>query len=171
MSAQQIDAGMRAGGEIPGMPGHYRPDFDMVFGGIQNFLNAAGNISKACWGNYSDEAIADRAELRESLGLTDDHVLGQPRTVRNHLEHFDERLDRWWRESEHHTFVDTNIGPEGAVVTARPTYQFRNFDPVSGIFKFWDDRIDLAAVARAIEELLRRALVEAEKPHWEAPSI
>ena len=31
------------------------------------------------------------------------------RRLRNHLEHFDERLDRWLREFDGHAFFDMNI--------------------------------------------------------------
>ena len=58
------------------------------------------------------------------------------RRLRNHLEHFDERLDRWVREFDGHAFFDMNIMtdtkgfPEKAFLRAldRKTFKFLGED-------------------------------------------
>jgi hypothetical protein len=79
-------------------------DHTKVFGAIQNLLNAAANISKACWGTKGKLSV-EREPLRDSIGVTDASPL-QEVNMRNNFEHFDERLDRWWRihTSQHSGF-------------------------------------------------------------------
>jgi hypothetical protein len=61
---------------------------------IQAFLIATGNLSKLLW--PSTPAILERgSELRASLSVEDNSCL-QPRTFRNHFEHYDERLENFF---------------------------------------------------------------------------
>src|SRR5271154_1382263 len=63
-----------------------------VFYALQNFLNAAADISKALWGQRGKLA-SERKDLRDSIGIADDSPLTEV-NMRNNFEHFDERLDR-----------------------------------------------------------------------------
>lgn len=65
-----------------------------AFYGIQNLLNAAANIRKALWGS-NQKIAADRKPLRDSLNTDERSVLFTKTIIRNHNEHFDERIDRW----------------------------------------------------------------------------
>jgi hypothetical protein len=68
---------------------------DRLWSNAQLLLSAAGNLSKLLWGNKSPEALAERAALRASLGVTDDSPL-YARRMRNHVfEHFDTVLIEW----------------------------------------------------------------------------
>jgi len=169
IAAGQIDAGMNAGG-VPGGPGNIRvrPNFEIVFGGIQNLLNAAANISKSCWG-AGGKLTVERSDLRASLEITDTSPLANT-DLRNHLEHYDERIDRWWRESERHNHVDYSIGPAArSIVGLEPRDIFRHFDPETGHIIFWGEHYDLKELVAAIRDLLPRVNTEASKPHWESP--
>ena len=47
--------------------------------------------------------------------------------LRTHLEHFDERLDRWHERSEHHNYADFVIGPKESTITGlEETDMFRH---------------------------------------------
>lgn len=81
---------------------------------IQNLLNAVANISKACWGS-GGKRVAQRASLRKSLEIDDSSPIRWT-TVRNHWEHYDERMDEWWDTSPDHTFIDMNVMPRSVVV-------------------------------------------------------
>jgi hypothetical protein len=140
-------------------------DHDVFWAGIQSFLTAAANISKTLWGSRGRRSQA-RAGLRRSLGVPEDSPLAST-DLRNHLEHFDERLDRWHATSMSHNFVDFAIGPKGrTVVGLDETDMFRQFDPETGDIIFWGEVHPLMPIRDAISELLPTASVESAKPHW-----
>jgi hypothetical protein len=77
---------------------------EVFWASIQNFLTATANISKACWGQ-GGRLATERAELRESLGITDDSQLAAT-DLRNHLENYDKRLDQWYAKYVRHNYAD-----------------------------------------------------------------
>ena len=105
-----------------------------IFFSLQNLLNSAANISKALWGQkgkYSQE----RKILRDSIGISDASPL-KTTSMRNNFEHFDERLDKWWKESQRHNHVDFSVMPKSAVNGIDPIDWFRVFDPTSAELYF-----------------------------------
>ncbi len=149
-----------------GQQGLDQNDQNVFWASIQGFLTAAANISKTLWG-AGGRLSEQRAELRASLGVDDESPLAST-DLRNHLEHFDERLDRWHAQSERHNFADFVIGPkQSTIVGMEETDMFRQFDPSSGQIIFWGERHDLLPIRDAIQTLLPIAAAEAAKPHWE----
>lgn len=133
---------------------------------IQNMLNAAANISKALWGQ-GGKLAAERKELRDSIEVLDDSPLRSV-TMRNIFEHFDERLDKWWKESKGHSLADFNFGdPHEHIQRFDEIDIFRNFLPRTGELIFWSQRFDLQAIANEIERILPKVEQEARKRHWE----
>src|SRR5581483_2573832 len=67
-----------------------------VFRQLHYLLLHTSNVSKILWPGAPGESRAAQrgAELRKLMALPDEHPLAQ-RTLRNHLEHYDERLDAW----------------------------------------------------------------------------
>ncbi|MEA2141968.1 MAG: hypothetical protein QOI64_398 [Solirubrobacteraceae bacterium] len=94
---------------------------------IQNLLTAASNISKALWGQGGRHEV-ERQALRDSLGIDDTSPLREV-AMRNHFEHYDERLDRWWAESVAHNHLDVSIMPPSTVQGMDANDMFRVFDP------------------------------------------
>lgn len=66
-----------------------------VFDHIRLGLQMASNASRLFWPPRNAER---GAHLRELAGIADDHGLSD-RTLRNHIEHIDERLDAWTESS------------------------------------------------------------------------
>ena len=48
--------------------------------------------------------------LRELLGVDDNNVLSD-RTFRNHFEHYDERIEEWFENSNSAVYMDSRIEP------------------------------------------------------------
>jgi hypothetical protein len=81
-------------------------DYDLQMYSIQAFLVAAANVSKLLWpspfqskcGEEKPESavFAEQRgeELRKLLSMSDDSPL-HSRAFRNHVEHYDERMDDW----------------------------------------------------------------------------
>src|ERR1043166_7402120 len=85
-------------------------DVAAAFCAIQPLLSAAANISKALWGERKTKnALAARQPRRDSLNIRDDSPL-YPLKMRNSYDHFDERLDKWWKQSKNHNIIDRIIG-------------------------------------------------------------
>jgi hypothetical protein len=146
------------------------PDAALTWSAIQNLLTAAANISKALWGQGGKLAV-EREPLRASLGIADTSPLREV-AMRNHFEHFDERLDRWWDTSANHIYVDMAVGPRGRTVSGpAESDMFRQFDPTTGEVIFWGERFNLQEIVSEAERLLPIVHAEASKPHWEAPNV
>ncbi|MGH9787939.1 MAG: hypothetical protein ACRD4U_04445 [Candidatus Acidiferrales bacterium] len=154
-SAEQVNAALQA------------QDIQGAFCGLQNLLNAAANISKALWGQKDQANVAlVRTQLRESIGIADNSPLKDVR-MRNHYEHFDERIDRWWTESHTRNIADMNLGPAQSIAGLAPIERFRSFDPASGQLEFWGESFDVRAVIQEIQRVLPKLREEAMKPHWD----
>lgn len=132
---------------------------------IQNLLTAAANLSKVLWGQGGKRA-AQRKPLRDSLEVKDTSPL-QDVAMRNHFEHFDERLDRWWQTTQNFNYIDTQIGlhPRYGNLAWAPQDIFREFDPITSDVVFWGERFNLRRIADEAESLLARVNAELAKPH------
>ncbi len=137
-------------------------NLDIVWYAIQNFLVAAGNISKIFWPPNSTYQKR-REELRKSLSIKDDSPI-RPRNFRNHFEHFDERLENWATSSKRHNFVDSNIGPSNMIAGIDPDDFLRNFNPTNWTLTFRGDKYELKPIIDAIYDLYPRVSAEANKP-------
>jgi len=141
-------------------------DVTRTFYALQNLLNAAANISKVLWGQGGSKAN-ERKPVRDSIGISDDSPL-RKMLIRNDFEHFDERLDRWWKNSERRNFLDLSIGPLRTAVSGLDDIdRFRCFNPHTGDAMFWGTDFNLNAVLADIKKVLPTLEREATKPHWQ----
>lgn len=132
---------------------------------IQNLLTAAANIAKACWG-AGGRLSEQRSELRESLIINDSSPLANT-DLRNHLEHYDERLDRWYNNSVARNYADFIIGPrESTIVGLEETDIFRFFDPKTKEVIFWGERYAMEPLITELYRIASIATNESEKPPW-----
>lgn len=134
--------------------------------GISALLGGAASVSKIVWPSSS----LCRTEVRDHLRLTDDSVL-RDRALRNHIEHLDERIDRWWTTSPNHIIVDTMIGPRSGVGVSHGGDMFRLYDPDTRLVYFNDESFDIQAL---VDELSRIAPYCSspwfgEPPDWPGP--
>lgn len=153
-----------------------------VFRTIHSFLTHASNVSRLLWpapprrrrkesdARYHERCsavrrIARAAELRSVLNLPEnDHPL-RNRRLRDHLEHFDERLDHWEETSKSHNYAQDIIAPAGAIVGMEATDMMRWFDPSTGSFVFRGEAYDLRQFATSLRELLPVVLRSFSDPH------
>jgi hypothetical protein len=67
----------------------------LVVASLQEALNHCAAISRFFWPSTNDVlAVARGTTLRRAFRMSDDNPL-QSRAIRKHVEHFDERLDRF----------------------------------------------------------------------------
>jgi hypothetical protein len=151
--AQMINGGLRSPQQS-----------DAVWIGAQVLVTGAGNVSKALWGQ-ARRLSTERQPLRDSLGV-DDASPFYDVSIRNHFEHYDERLDRWWRDSPNHNHLDRMIGPPSGVVGFDDLDRFRVYDPTTHDLIFWGEAFNVQTIVTEAERLLPVAEREASKPHW-----
>ncbi|RBO73050.1 hypothetical protein [Microbacterium sp. H6] len=141
------------------------PNRDELWHGIQVFVTAAGNVSKALWGAGGRRA-GERAELRASLAVSDESAL-KGFTFRNHFEHFDDRISTWAKDDNRGNYLDRHIGAPESVLGPESTERFRVYDPQTGIVYFWGDQIEVGPVAAELTRLhgvAKHALLQ--PPSW-----
>jgi len=142
-------------------------DTTRCFYALQNLLNAAASISKTLWGQRG-EREEERKPIRESIGISNDSPL-KPIGIRNDFEHFDERLEKWWKKSKHHNYFDLNLSSRTGIVGVSEVDWFRNFDPQTGEVMFWGTDFNLNLLVKEIMVILPKLTAEVRKPSWEMP--
>ena len=132
------------------------PDAQATFAALQSLLISVANLSKLLWGARKGKE-AERKILRDALGVPDDSPL-RSRALRNHFEHFDERLEEWIERDPNRIFVDMNVGPRTMIGGLDRSQSFlRNFDNTRATATFWDEEYPLQPVVDAVVELAERA--------------
>lgn len=144
-----------------------------VFRQIHSILTHASNVSRIFWppipkkkNNESDEdyenrlAAIDKVVRGRTLKIEYQLDDGNPlknRTLRDHLEHYDERLDHWRNNSVNRNIVSDTIGPPNAIVGLEDSDMMRWFDPTRSMFRFRGEEYDIQAIATAVEQLLTKS--------------
>jgi len=140
-----------------------------LFAGIQASLTAAANISKALWGQAGKRSD-ERKILRDRIGVLDDSPL-RPSKMRDHFDHYDERLQRWWDlGQEPHHYIDMSIVTPGAIKfdpPIQPEDKFRVLEPLSMTMTFWGDEVPLREVYAEISRIYPKVI---EQSHLAAAS-
>ncbi len=144
-SAVALEAMTRLRESLPDPPARANPERAFFF--VQAFLAAAGNVSKLLWNQQWGE------ELRRTLNVRDDSAIAD-RTLRNHFEHFDERIERWAAKSTNHIFIDRNIfsGTRGFTGVERMD-GLRNLNSSTLTITFWGEGYNLPQVEEALKNV------------------
>jgi hypothetical protein len=128
-----------------------------------DFLQHSSAVSRLLWppgGNSRQKKKRAKTRggyLRKALEITDDHCL-EDRTLRNHFEHFDERLDDWAETSLHKHMVDNNIGPRNALGNSIKDQDImRWFDPATRMLIFRGEQFDVQALVDGLTNVQSKA--------------
>ncbi|WP_157061606.1 hypothetical protein [Pseudomonas sp. P97.38] len=103
-------------------------------------------------------AKARSATLLAVLDIQDEAHVIRNRTLRDHLEHFDERLDYWAQTSEHKNFIQDYIGPKEGIVGFAETDRMRQYDFCSGEFTFRGENYNLVVLFSGLKDILSRTV-------------
>jgi hypothetical protein len=127
-------------------------------------LQHAGLASKILWppgspvGFKNKRAKARAAHIRKMLAITDGHVL-KNRQLRDHFEHYDERLDDWVTNSPNRIFVNNVIGPRtvigGNVVKDHEIIKL--YDPMTKCLIFRGEPFDIQSLVSGLIDIQQRA--------------
>jgi hypothetical protein len=121
-----------------------------VWGAIQSILIAAGNVSKILW---PSRPHASRGKVLRTLLNVDDSNLLSDRKFRNHFEHYDERIEDWFKENRSAVYTDLSIDPFKSIWGSIPPNHHRAYNPLTQILTFRDESVDLVALLKVLEEI------------------
>lgn len=144
-----------------------------IFRSVHSLLTHASNISRIFWPptgrGQKAETRGNRGKiLREKVGLPDeDHPLHK-RTLRDHLEHFDERIDHWRETSIRKNYAQDLVGPKGMIQGLEETDMMRWYDPERKCFVFRGENFDIQELVSAIDALRPVLTQAAEAVEMEA---
>ena len=116
-----------------------------VFYNLHHFIIHVTNVDKL----FDAKAGTNRKAILQSFPKLPELDLKPIRKLRNHLEHFDERLDTWVLNHDGQAFFDNNIvtGAKGF-----PEKAFlRALD--ADIYKFYGESFELTPIFEAMEKL------------------
>ena len=128
-------------------------DADDVYRAVQAGMAAAANVSKML---CSKKKAARADHLRAVFGVGDDSPIAS-RTLRNHFEHFDERLDRWIDEhAEKRSIVNRNVQPmnEGIRAGVESGRVLHHYDPITRVAYFRGDKFPVDPVLDELRLIL-----------------
>ncbi|HAT2139348.1 TPA: hypothetical protein I8027_001776 [Legionella pneumophila] len=122
------------------------------FRAVEHFLHHAAAISHLLF--PAREKSKTRAEhLRKILNIDEQNAL-KDRTLRDHLVHFDERLDNWANNSKRKNFVDHCIGDIKKLVSGVDSTDYiRNFNPNNMEYIFLNETFNLNDILNAIIQI------------------
>ena len=118
---------------------------------LQEIVSYTAAISKFFWPQDEKKCKWRGDQLKKAFQIEDDSPLG-PRTLRNSLEHLDERLDKFFKTEFagyiYPEFVGTSGGDDGVA-----TCFFRAYFSDTGEYRILNDVFDVSAVRDAIADL------------------
>jgi hypothetical protein len=151
-----------------------RDSTSLTFFAAHTFLTHAGNISKLLWPdkrtkNKWPNSYERGKELRRILVVHENSPL-KDRTLRNHFEHYDSRIDEWVFDSinrKHAQSVPARYFYADSVITrARDVKRvitgleiedvMRHFDPETFTLSFRGERYNLLSTEKEIIELHKK---------------
>lgn len=118
---------------------------------LQSLLIALGNISKILW-PIKKRNDKRGNELRTALNVKDDSAL-KDRDLRNLFEHFDEKMDEWFKADDRHGFSDRNVGSTEGVIVPSAIEPLRTFDPETWTLTCLGKEFKLRPAIQAVNEL------------------
>jgi hypothetical protein len=132
-----------------------------IFRNVHSMLTHTSNISRLLWpGDKVKPSRKQRAqELRALIAVPDENHILSDRSLRDHLEHFDERLDAWVaRSGANPDFWQDFIGSWEVIANYKAMDEnvMRHFDPCTKTFRFQGYPWDVAEMIDAVQELRRR---------------
>lgn len=125
---------------------------------LQAFLAASGNISKILWPPRSDRKSRGR-QVRQKLHVPEDSSL-KDRRLRDHLEHFDERIDEFFDAYGSELFMDRVLGKDQAsyfegIISSSQVLRF--YDPDDRLVVLRGETFELAPLLHSIGTLKEAA--------------
>jgi hypothetical protein len=157
-AAEDVRLALEFGAQHAADSAEWQESAESIINGIQVLALQAAAVSRYLWPVRKEELHRARgARLREGLDVSANSPL-KNRDLRNHLEHFDERLDDFCQTLLAGHILPTYVGPIGPDPEV-PTFLFRAYYTDVAVFEILGKRFEMVPILNAIQELNDR-LVE-----------
>ncbi len=130
------------------------------FQSAQALVHHAAAVSRIFWPpGGRDSAKGERSRrrgeaLRHSIGVAEGHPV-QDRALRDHFEHFDERLDEWAEGSSNRNMVKNLVGPRSSI--SGPGISdgdiINHYDPATNVYAFRGEHFDVQALTTGLRDI------------------
>ncbi|HLQ27268.1 MAG TPA: hypothetical protein VK138_15495 [Acidiferrobacterales bacterium] len=125
-----------------------------------DFLQHSSAVSRMLWppggiNRQKKKKARQRGDhLRAQLSVQEGHVL-QNRKLRDHFEHFDERLDEWAEASPNKIIVDNMVGPRKAIAgdAIKDEDIMRMYDPTNKEIVFRGEKFNVQTLVDGINDI------------------
>ncbi|KXI30857.1 hypothetical protein [Paraglaciecola hydrolytica] len=143
---------------------------DDFFQHALDLIHHAAAVSRIFWppggkNKQSTKRAHRRGQaLRDMLQLQSGHAV-QNRSLRDHFEHFDERLDDWAENSRNRNIVHRLFGPRSAIggVAIQDSDIIHHFDPATKIFGFRGEHYNIQELATGIDDIYQKTIAKIEE--------
>jgi hypothetical protein len=140
-----------------------------VFRSLHSLLTHASNVSRLLWpalprrtkgesnSHYAARVARHRRStrasvLRSAAGLAQEHPL-KSREIRDHLEHFDERLDHWAETSVGRSIAQDVIGGPNTITGLADEDMMRWYDPATHSLWFQGSQYEIRAITDGLMDV------------------
>jgi len=126
---------------------------------IQEALSHAAALSRFFWPARSKKKLhATRAERLKSAFLVSENSPLKDRRLRDTLEHFDERLDKYLLENIAGNFFTTPIVGDSTIANQPTVNIFKLVDPQRNVFVILGEEFEFSDVRDEVNRILHRAI-------------
>lgn len=119
-----------------------------VWSSIQSILVATGNVSKILWPPYKKNEKRGE-KLRQLLQVQENNILSE-RKFRNHFEHYDSRIDDWFKNDYSGVYIDLAMNPSLGSIGFNT---HRGYNSFNNTLIFRGQLLDLNKVLKALEDI------------------
>jgi hypothetical protein len=120
---------------------------------IQSILVAAGNVSKILWPNEKYKIRGER--LRQLLKVEKGNPLSS-RKFRNHFEHYDERIEEYFKSNSQGAYIDLAMNPSlrSGIFNDPPLNTHRGYNSFNNSLVFRNETLYLDEVLTALDNII-----------------
>ena len=119
-----------------------------IWAAVLTILVAAGNVSKILW-PPRPKFEPRGAALRALLEIDESNALSN-RRLRNHFEHYDERIEDWLTSGHSANYTDQIIGSLPGFLSQFPGNAHRSYDPSTQNVSFRGESMNLGSILGAL---------------------
>lgn len=135
------------------------------FGPAQTLVHHAAAVSRIFWPPViRDKHARQRSQrrgdaLRKAIGIANGHPV-QNRALRDHFEHFDERLDDWAERSKNRNIVKQLVGPRTAIGGDAITDEdiIHHYDPATKVYAFRGEKFKVQELANGLDDIYAKII-------------
>lgn len=134
-----------------------------LFVPVRALIHHAAAVSRIFWPPGGKDKLARQRSqrrgdaLRRALNIKSPHPV-QSRSLRDHFEHFDERLDEWAEKSKNRNIVDRLVGPCSAIGgdAISDTDIINHYDPATNTYYFRGESFNIQTLATGMDDIYKR---------------